>query len=65
MKIEDILRYGNCLIDDEFEEHGDGYIWSKNDPAIGYAVRIRIVEFKGERWYVKQVDGQITEAIQI
>lgn len=52
MKVDDILRYGTILTDDELYDH---YY-----PMDKY-VRIRIIAYNGIIYYHKMVNGEVEE----
>lgn len=44
---EDVLRYGEIIINEEFVEHG--------------SIRIRIISYNGSIYYHKMVNGEVVE----
>lgn len=52
MKVDDILRYGTVLTDDDF--------YDRCDEMASY-IRVRIVSCQGEIYYHKMIDGEIVE----
>lgn len=49
MKVDDVLRYGTILTDDELWDEGD------------VCVRIKIVSYEQTVYYVKMINGNVVE----
>lgn len=49
MKVDDVLRYGTILTDDELWDARDAY------------VRIRVVSYEQAIYYIKAVNGKVVE----
>lgn len=56
MKVDNVLRYGTVLIDDEFYE-----IPNDASPKRLRYVRVRIISFNDVLYYHKMLDGEVVE----
>ena len=56
MKVDDVLRYGAILTDDEFYE-----IPNKASPKRLRYIRVRIISFNDVVYYHKMLDGEVVE----
>lgn len=52
MKVDDVLRYGTILTDDE--------LFDRCDEMASY-IRVRIVSYQGEIYYHKMINGEVVE----
>ena len=49
MKVEDVLRYGTILTDDDF----------RDDMASN--IRVKVMSFQGSIYYIRMVNGEVEE----
>ena len=52
MKVDDVLRYGAVLTDDDFYDRCD---------EMAAEVRIRLVSYESVVYYIKMINGEIEE----
>lgn len=54
MKVDDVLRYGTILTDDYFHHFYE-------DEGILAFVRIRLVSYEDDIYYIKMINGEVVE----
>lgn len=52
MKVDEILRYGTILTDDELYDRCD---------EMASNVRVRVVSCQGKIYYIKMINGEVVE----
>lgn len=52
MKIDDVLRYGTILTDDQLYDRCD---------EMTAIVRVKIMSYQGNIYYIKKVNGEVEE----
>lgn len=56
MKVDEILRYGTILTDDELYDRCD---------EMASNVRVRVVSCQGKIYYIKMINGEVVELKKI